>query len=292
MKMMSLTESDINWSWFATFMLVHFVTATAAAIVSTSLFEESDASLLWLFWMLTLTAVVVFAMGVAALTAKTTRAVLMGLLLFLSGYILSSVYSHEDSGIGVVQAISVHPIAAFAYGLNQISILEGDKVGLTVDSVDFAENKSGYSFRHTLTMLMFDCLFWGAFTFYFNRVIQPDYGQALPWYFPFSPAYLGSGPASGPVSDTHVADEVAKSGIPYEHVGEALLRQAGDGKSIEIHNLRKVFGDKAAVDGLNLSMYNGQITALLGHNGTARSLQTTPTSFTPYPPYPPVVPQS
>jgi ABC-type multidrug transport system ATPase subunit len=31
--------------------------------------------------------------------------------------------------------------------------------------------------------------------------------------------------------------------------------------------LRKHFGEKVAVDGLNLSIYNGQVTALLGHNG-------------------------
>lgn len=55
--------------------------------------------------------------------------------------------------------------------------------------------------------------------------------------------------------------------IPIEPVSDVLRQQAKEGRSIEILNLRKVFGDKVAVDGLNLSMYNGQITALLGHNG-------------------------
>jgi ABC-type multidrug transport system ATPase subunit len=46
-----------------------------------------------------------------------------------------------------------------------------------------------------------------------------------------------------------------------------------DKASVVIRNLRKeysrgVFGKKfAAVDGLNLTMYDGQITAFLGHNG-------------------------
>ena len=70
------------------------------------------------------------------------------------------------------------------------------------------------------------------------------------------------------MSDLSVADKVSQTGIPYEEVSDALKRQADEGKSIEIHDLRKAFGDKSAVDGLNLSMYNGQITALLGHNGT------------------------
>ncbi len=47
--------------------------------------------------------------------------------------------------------------------------------------------------------------------------------------------------------------------------------------SIVIRNLRKVFQKGlqkkvAAVDGLNLKMYDGQITAFLGHNGAGMLL--------------------
>lgn len=44
---------------------------------------------------------------------------------------------------------------------------------------------------------------------------------------------------------------------------------------MEINNLVKYFntntGRKYAVDGLSLTMYQGQITALLGHNGAGKS---------------------
>ena len=52
--------------------------------------------------------------------------------------------------------------------------------------------------------------------------------------------------------------------IPSEPVSEALLNQED---RIQIRNLSKAFGDKQAVDHLNLDMYSGQVTALLGHNG-------------------------
>jgi hypothetical protein len=90
--------------------------------------------------------------------------------------------------------------------------------------------------------------------------VVPDYGQSLPWYFPFSPSCWCPGTARIPQEDE--TKEVNQD-IPNEPVGQALLRQKSDGKSIEIHQLRKQFGEKNAVDGLNLSMYNGQITALL-----------------------------
>lgn len=267
MKMMSVTESDIGWSWFATFMLVHFFTATFAAVVSLSIYENSDSLLLWIFWMLTFIALIAMSMAISSLSTKSVRGVLIGLLIFFSGYILSSVFAFDEANIGLIQLISLHPIAAFAFGLNQMGSLESAGIGLTFDSISSSENQSGYSFQNTLQVLMFDCILWGVLTWYLNRVIKPDFGQALPFYFPFSLNYWSPSKKHAPLDDTTGADKASMGGIPYEPVGDTLKRQTTEGKSIEIHNLRKKFGDKYAVDGLSLSMYSGQITALLGHNG-------------------------
>jgi ATP-binding cassette, subfamily A (ABC1), member 3 len=267
MKMMSVSESDINWSWFATFMLVHFFTATFAALLSSGIYENSDGFLLWVFWMLSMIAIVALSMTLAALTSKTVRATLIGLLFFFSGYILSDVFFYDTRSVGLLQILSLHPVTVFAYGIDQIGSLEGNGLGLTRDSMGFSTNTNGYTFRNTMNMLFFDCIFWGVMAWYFNRVIQPDYGQALPWYFPFTSEFWFPGTVHCPVSDTTVADRISNSGIPYEPVSDTLKRQTEEGKSIEIHNLSKVFGEKTAVDNLNLSIYRGQITALLGHNG-------------------------
>jgi len=40
---------------------------------------------------------------------------------------------------------------------------------------------------------------------------------------------------------------------------------------LQIKNLVKKFGDKIAVKGTNMTMYNGQIFALLGHNGAGKT---------------------
>lgn len=54
-----------------------------------------------------------------------------------------------------------------------------------------------------------------------------------------------------------------------------LFFQITDNKCVDIVNLYKEFstptGIKTAVDGLNLTMYSGQITALLGHNGAGKT---------------------
>lgn len=38
-----------------------------------------------------------------------------------------------------------------------------------------------------------------------------------------------------------------------------------------VKGLKKVFGQKTAVDGVNIKMYNSQIYALLGHNGAGKT---------------------
>lgn len=59
--------------------------------------------------------------------------------------------------------------------------------------------------------------------------------------------------------------EEIHSSVPFEVIDRRSGEEADD---IVIRNLKKKFGKKHAVDGLSLTMYNGQVTALLGHNGT------------------------
>jgi len=81
MKIMSAKESDIGWSWFASFFLFNIVNATIVAAVSMVLFERSSSGLLWMFWIFTFLALTVFSMFLASFTSKSTRAVVIGLLM-------------------------------------------------------------------------------------------------------------------------------------------------------------------------------------------------------------------
>jgi ATP-binding cassette, subfamily A (ABC1), member 3 len=267
MKMMSVTESDIGGSWFCTFMIVNFISATLAAFITSALFVKADGFLIWVFWMLTMIAVTTFCMAIASLSSKSIRGVLVGILTTFGGVFLTLALDATTANSGLTQLVSLLPVTAFSYGITQIGLLEDNGIGLTPDSINFSESKSGYSFGNTISILIFDCILWGVVSWYLNRVIKPDYGQALPLHFPFTAKFWCPGRVHAPVSNMSVSEKVSLTGIPYEQVSDTLKRQADEDKSIEIHDLRKTFGDKSAVDGLNLSMYSGQITALLGHNG-------------------------
>lgn len=50
-----------------------------------------------------------------------------------------------------------------------------------------------------------------------------------------------------------------------------LKKQEESKDCLLVRGLVKKFGEKTAVNGTNLTMYNGQITALLGHNGAGKT---------------------
>ena len=146
MKMMSVSESDIGWAWFVTFYGLAFLTASACAGVSMALYESSEFLYLWIYWILVFLAVTVFSMAVATLTSKTVRAVLIGLLVFFIGVFLTLAVSYESGNPGTIALISLHPVAALSYGLQEIGNLEDQGIGLTANSINQTDNPSGYTF--------------------------------------------------------------------------------------------------------------------------------------------------
>jgi ABC-type multidrug transport system fused ATPase/permease subunit len=118
--------------------------------------------------------------------------------------------------------------------------------------------------------LIFDSILWGVVSWYLNRVLPSDYGQRSPWYFPLTLGYWCPNYAKAPAHSTDDDEIVYDESIPVEPVSDTLKGQAREGINIEIRGLTKRFGEKTAVDCLNLSMYNGQITGLLGHNGAGK----------------------
>lgn len=247
-KCLSLTSFALKcptsgWSWFCSFLLLHFVTATVTSIVSARLFDKSDSGYLWFFWMMCFISVINFALVIAALTSKATRGVLIGLLLFFAGYILTVVVDYQDASTNIIGLVSLHPVAALSYGLQEIAYLEDRGVGLTADTADSSDYPSGYTFSDSVSALITDMIFWGVLSWYLNRVIRPGYGQAMPLYFPFTNAYWCPGTARAAHEEETLQEDATVDDIPLEPVPETLRRQAEEGKSIEIHNLRRTFGE-------------------------------------------------
>ena len=266
MKMMSVPEAAIGWSWFVMLYGFLLLSAILTSVVSAALYSNSTFVILLVFWAFAFLGSLMFATVIAALFSKATRATLVGILLYFSGYFLTLALDYAADSTGALFAVSLHPVTAFSYALQVLGDLEDKGVGLTPDTISFSDAPSGYSFRNAMLSLIFDCLLWGVLSWYLNRVVRGDYGTPLPWYFIFSKSYWCPSRINFDDEDTENIND-KNLNIPSEPVSEALLNQED---RIQIRNLTKSFGDKQAVDHLNLDMYSGQVTALLGHNGAGK----------------------
>jgi ABC-2 family transporter protein len=254
MKMMSVTESDIGWSWFSTFFLFNIVSATLTAGVSMALFENSKGSYLWIFWVITFVSITSFSVFLAAFASKSNRAVTLGLLLFLVGVFLTFAADFQEGNGGVIDLISLHPAGAMTYCLLEIGRLEDQGIGLQGSSVGSTDSPSGFTFNKGIQSLLINSVLWGVLSWYMNRVVKQDYGQALPLWFPVLRSYWTPNRDVPIQSSPDSIDEAYNSSIPFEVVG----RHGGSETGVEIRNLKKVFGKTIAIDGLSLNMYGGK----------------------------------
>ena len=134
-------------------------------------------------------------------------------------------------------------------------------------------------------MMFIDAIWMGVLSWYIAKIWPSEFGTHQPFYFLCLPSYWMSCCGINLHKNTSticLADQdkgLAAHEVAVEPVTDNLERQVQDGTCVNIINLYKVFktrnGDKVAVDGLNLTMYSGQVTALLGHNGAGKVSQMT-----------------
>jgi ATP-binding cassette subfamily A (ABC1) protein 3 len=116
---------------------------------------------------------------------------------------------------------------------------------------------------------------------YFDRVNPGAHGIAQPWYFPVQSIVkkikknknldqnINASQNEDLLNNTNNSQ-----GIPV-YLEDESVYQSARGTGISIRNLCKNFRQlgmvKTAVKNLNLNIYDGQITVLLGHNGAGKS---------------------
>jgi hypothetical protein len=130
-------------------------------------------------------------------------------------------------------------------------------------------------------MMLADIFIYGALGWYFSKIWPSEYGTQLPWYFLFLPSYwkelfgfkpndysiVSSDKLNVELGDIEMVPD--SSEIAVENVPASVLAQIAAKTCIQITGLVKEFtttnGIKRAVDNLNLNIFSGEITALLGN---------------------------
>lgn len=122
-------------------------------------------------------------------------------------------------------------------------------------------------------MLFVDTLIYFFLGFYLDQVIPRQYGRPRPFYFFLLPSFW-SGVFGFRLSRTQ---DSSFDGVRSDDNGSNFetVRDEDFTPKVFIENLLKQYKKRGpasapAVDHLNLTLYENQITALLGHNGAGK----------------------
>ena len=285
MLMMALRGDALWVTWILNFMALFLPLSILLTLSSRQLFQYSDSQYIFYYFMTFFISTTSYGILVSSLFSKSRTASIMGCMVYFMGFfIYIGIYQGKPSHSQIMAAM-LHPACAFTFGTQAFTEYEGARVGVTSQTWNVS-NVNAVTFQDCLNMMIVDAVWMGFLAWYLAQVLPSEFGTHKPWYFVFLPSYwfecLGikkQNPSGNRISSGGRGPEAEETGDnqmqTVEPVPDNLTRQIEDNKCVNIVNLYKEFqtptGVKTAVDGLNLTMYSGQITALLGHNGAGKT---------------------
>ncbi|XP_062956081.1 phospholipid-transporting ATPase ABCA3 [Cynocephalus volans] len=280
MRMMGLS-SWLHWgAWFLMFFLfllivVSFMTLLFCVKVKkdVAVLSSSDPSLVLAFLLCFAVSSISFSFMVSTFFSKANMAAAIGGFLYFFTYIPYFFVAPRYNWMTLSQKLFSCLLSnvAMAMGAQLIGKFEAKGTGIQWrDLLSPVNVDDDFSFGQVLGMLLLDSVLYGLVTWYMEAVFPGQFGVPQPWYFFIMPSYWCGHPRMvvGKEEEDNDPEKVLQTEY-FEAEPEGLV--AG----IKIKHLSKVFRvgnkDKAAVRDLNLNLYEGQITVLLGHNGAGKT---------------------
>ncbi|NWQ92203.1 ABCAA protein, partial [Burhinus bistriatus] len=269
MKTMGLQDIAFWLSWsllYAVYVMVLSCLLTAVA-VQEAFYLSSFPAVLLLFFLYGLACIhLVFMLCSLLRTSKLADSVGF-LIIFLFGC-LSLAVLIENLPEPLKWFLGLFCPFAFNVGIAKVFYLEKYGMGFSFSNL----MEESYFLFSTYIMLVFDAVLYMLLAMYFDKVLPGKYGIPDPPFFCLKPSYWmrsrrGStrkmpGTAASP--EELLSDDVEP--VPPEFMGKEAIR---------LSNVKKAYKKKdkktEALRGLSLNIYEGQITALLGHSGAGKT---------------------
>ncbi|XP_058834897.1 cholesterol transporter ABCA5-like [Topomyia yanbarensis] len=295
LKIMGLRDSVFWCGWFIIYaVFVTFLTFVSVILLfSLGVFQNTNYLPVFILILLYSFSVILIGFMITPFFDNSRTAGILGnfavnimsLLYFLQVFIDDT---HTSAALWTVSLISP---TGFALAMDKILVLDISGQGVTLDNL---WTGPGIPIGGSILMLVVDILLYAALSFYFDCVIPSDHGTKQRPCFCFSRHYWCNKKVpkvpllNGESANSFVNMDEQKRDI------EPVSREMRGKEAIRIVDLHKTFHSCRkpavnAVNGINLTIYEGQITAILGHNGAGKSTLfniltglTSPTSGTVY----------
>ena len=276
MKMMGLLDSVFISSWFISSMLQFTLIAVCITILMHfTLFPHTTFSLLFFYFWLFILSEITFSFLITVFFSSAKVAGIVGPLIIFACVMPRYAFfnTDENEAIAGKTLVSFFSPTAFTLGCDLLISYEGVNLGLTWSGV----GDDAFSLLRVMAFLFVDACVYGWLAWYLEHVLPNEYGARQPLWFCLKPSFwFGnwmSEPNHTPEADGQTDDDYAAEYV--EPVPAVMAAQA----SVVIQRLRKQFvegrgrhkRETVAVSSLDLTFYEGQITALLGHNGAGKT---------------------
>uniref|UniRef100_A0A8C3GW50 P-type phospholipid transporter n=1 Tax=Corvus moneduloides TaxID=1196302 RepID=A0A8C3GW50_CORMO len=265
MKNRGITNGMIWCTWFldSFFMMALSTFLLTALIMRGQVLHYSNPFLFFLFLLTFTTATIMQCFLFSTFFSKANLAAACSGVIYFTLYLPHIVcFAWQDRlTVNLKILASLLSQVAFGFGTEYLSRYEEQGLGLQWGNIRTSPLEGDeYSFLFSINMMLFDAFLYGILSWYLDNVFPGDYGLPQPWYFPVLESYW-FGSRSPEAEKTATADEVC------------MPEPTGLVPGVCIQNLVKIFANrpKPAVDGMNLTFYEGQITAFLGHNGAGKT---------------------
>lgn len=277
MRMMGLSDFSLFASWYITYFVLFFVIAVSLTVIgSIGLFEHSSPLLVFSWFFLLGTATTAFCFFISTFFNRAKTAAIIGTLIYTAAFF--PYLAVQNPSVTVVQKMLTSLCAPAAFALSLSVMSAGEQVGMGITFDNWIVQRDNYSFAIGLASLLVDTILYTVLGWYCENVLPSEFGVRRPFYFCLTRSYwcgsrrparrtdeLGAPLLMPDVAGDHGATETAH----IEPTPPALSTLELDNKVIRMRGLRKTFdtpdGLKVAVKGLDMTMYEGHITCLLGH---------------------------
>ncbi|XP_053658365.1 phospholipid-transporting ATPase ABCA3-like [Anopheles marshallii] len=277
MKIMGL-PSWLHWSaWFVKCLLLLIVSISLIVVLlcvnittntDLAIFEYAEWTIVWFYLFVFSITTICFCFMVSTFFSKANIAAgIAGLLWFILIVPYNIAFSnYDDMAAGAKLALCLFSNSAMSFGFMLMMRHEGTATGLRWSNLfDPVSVDDDFSVGDTMIMLLVDALLYLLIALYVEKVFPGDFGIAEPWYFLYTKKFW--------CKDAQKKHEpVATLDFTTENADNIEREPDGKYAGVRIRKLRKEFKkNKVAVQGLNLNMYEDQITVLLGHNGAGKT---------------------
>ncbi|XP_068853196.1 phospholipid-transporting ATPase ABCA7 isoform X2 [Aphelocoma coerulescens] len=271
MKTMGLSSGILWLSWFLS-SFIPFLLSSALLVLILKLgniLPYSDPAVIFLFLGTFSVATISQCFLISTFFPRANLASACGGIIYFSLYLpyVLCVAWRDYITFPIRVLVSLLSPVAFGFGCDYFSLYEEQGVGIQWHNLGASPVPGDpYSFAAAMGLLLLDAILYGLATWYLEGVFPGQYGIPKPWNFPFLKSYWFGESSSARHSLYQISPHTAPQVLVEEPPAEL---QPG----VSIRNLVKVYGSsgRAAVNGLSLDFYEGQITSFLGHNGAGKT---------------------